>query len=85
MITEHTWLECNQKLIAQDDVEKGESIAWAAYHAAHCDIDNCTVPTITQLMPLFYEKAATAAILKHRMTVQQKVIIFLNHYFAREP
>ena len=70
MMTEYTWLEHAIKLIAQDDVEKGESIAWAAYHAAHCDIDNSALPTITQLMPLFYEKAATAAMVKHGMTVQ---------------
>lgn len=78
-MSEHTWLEHAIKLIAQDDIDKGESLAWAAYHAAHCDIDNPAVPAITQLMPLFYEKAATAAMVKHGMVVQQKAIQFLNH------
>ena len=38
ILTEHRWLEHAIKLIAQNEVEKGDSIAWAAYHASHCDV-----------------------------------------------
>ena len=72
MVTEHTWLEPAINLIAQDDAEKGE-------HSLGClsCCSNSAVPNVTQLMPLFYEKAATAAVMKHGMTVQQKAIQFL--------
>jgi hypothetical protein len=39
-------------------------------------ISTCT--TLTQLMPLFYEKSATAAMVKHGMTVQSEAVHFLN-------
>ena len=77
ILMECSWLEHAIKLIAQIEVEKGDSIAWAAYHASRCDVDT-SCPTITQLMPLFYEKAASVAMVKHGMTVQLKAIQFLN-------
>ena len=77
ILTEHGWLEHAMTLIAQKEVEKGDSIAWAAYHASHCDVDT-SCPSLTQLMPLFYEKAATAAMVKHGMTVQREATQFLN-------
>ena len=76
-MTEHGWLEHAMTLIAQKEVEKGDSIAWAAYHASHCDVDT-SCPSLTQLMPLFYEKAATAAMVKHGMTVQREATQFFN-------
>ena len=78
ILTEYSWLEQAIKLIAQKEVENGDNIAWAAYHASHCNVDT-SYPTLTQLMPLFYEKAATAAMVKHGMTVQLKATQFLNH------
>ena len=78
ILTEHSWLEQAIELIARNEVEKEDSIAWAAYHASHCDVDT-SFPTLTQLMPLFYETAATAAMVKHGMTVQFKAIQYLNH------
>ena len=77
ILSEHNWIEHAIKLIAQDEVVKGDSIAWAAYHASHCDLDT-SCPAVTQLMPLFYEKAASIAMVKHGMSVQFKAIQFLN-------
>ena len=71
ILTEFSWLEHGIKLIAQIEVDKGDSIAWAAYHASRCDVDT-SCPTVTQLMPLLYEKSASVAMVRHGMTVQLK-------------
>jgi hypothetical protein len=74
---ENTWLQHASQLLSQSKVEKGDKIAWAAYHASQSGtISTCT--TLTQLMPLFYEKSATAAMVKHGMTVQSEAVHFLN-------
>uniref|UniRef100_A0A1X7V0I8 Uncharacterized protein n=1 Tax=Amphimedon queenslandica TaxID=400682 RepID=A0A1X7V0I8_AMPQE len=36
------------------------------------------IPALNQLLPLFYEKAATAAMIKHGMDVIRKSIEYLN-------
>ena len=52
-------------------------LAWAAFHASQ------TIPiedpqTLNALLPLFYEKAATPAMVKHGMYVQKLATEFLN-------
>ena len=51
--------------------------AWAAYHASQQPpIED--PPAVCMLLPLFYEKAATPAMVKHDMNVQRQVIEYLN-------
>lgn len=71
MNQEHSWLDSAIEILQKEQLEKGDSIAWAAYHAALQDASGLTdiQPAITQLLPLFYEKAATVAMLKHGMDV----------------
>ena len=65
------------ELLSQSELETGDKIAWAGYHATQCGTSSsCT--TLTQLMPLFYDKAASAAMVKHGMAVQRKAIQYLN-------
>ena len=54
-----------------------EEVTWATYHASLAD-GSTIEPVISQLMPVFYEKAATAAMVKHGMNVQQIATQFLN-------
>ena len=61
-----------------DTLEKGDTVAWASYHASTQIATDHSHLTLTQLMPLFYEKAATAAMVKHGMTVLRKATQFLN-------
>ena len=75
---EKYWLEHAAKLIQRDTLEKDDTVAWASYHASNQDITDNPHLTLTQLMPLFYEKAATAAMVKHGMTVQHRATEFLN-------
>jgi len=74
---EEHWLEHVIEAISVGEVEKGDSIAWAAYHASHSQCDT-VFKTLTQLLPLFYEKAASAAMVKHGMTVQLIATQYLN-------
>ena len=50
--------------------DKG-AIAWAAYHASRQPpmIDS---PALCAMLPLFYEKSSTPAMVKHSMDVQQR-------------
>ncbi len=59
VLIEQNWLEHAVKVMAQDVIDREDSVTWAAYHASRCDADNYC-PTFTQLMPLFDEKAASA-------------------------
>ena len=75
--TEHAWLKHAMEALSKDKIDREERISWAAYHALSCKVEvNCT--SISQLMPLFNEHAASAAMVKHGITVQTKAIQFLN-------
>ena len=57
----------------KEEVEESNDIAWSAYYASQKEPSDTTVPALTQLMPLFYEKAATAsAVIKHGMNMLKK-------------
>ena len=74
---EKEWLDHVLGILPKNVEEHGTPIAWSAYHAS-CTSAPSHTAAITQLMPLFYEKAASAAMVKHGMTVQQQAIKFLN-------
>ena len=62
----------------KEELDKGDIVAWSAYHASIQDLSDDLQPTLTQLLPLIYEKAATASMIKHGMDLQHKAIQFLN-------
>ena len=68
-IKEKCWLKHSIKLIEKEELEKGDIVAWSAYHASLQDESHYLLPTLTQLLPLFYEKAATTSMIKHGMDV----------------
>ncbi len=53
-------------------------MTWASYHASNQILSGDTSTALTQFIPLFYEKASSAAIVKHGMNVQCQAIEFLN-------
>lgn len=76
---ETLWLKLGIQLMGvEEELVKGDAIAWSAYHASLQDRPTDAQAAITQLMPLFYEKAATPAMIKHGMNVLRDAIHFLN-------
>jgi len=53
-------------------------VAWASYHASNQHFTADLHLALTLLKPLFYEKAATAAMVKYGMVVQCCAIEFFN-------
>ena len=78
MAQEKHWLDHAMMLIEKKEVEENDDIAWSAYHASQEDPSDAVLPALTQLMPLFYEKAASAAMIKHGMDMLKKATQFLN-------
>ena len=62
----------------RDTLEKGDTVAWASYHTSNQNVTDDSHLVVTQLMPLFYEKAAIATMVKHGMVVQRLATEFLN-------
>ena len=75
---EISWLEHSTLLLDKNAVERGDTIAWSAFHASKENASTELHTTKTQLLPLFYEKAATAAMIKHGMNVVRWSTEFLN-------
>ena len=74
---EIAWIKHAQLLVDKENVTSQDAIAWAAYHTSHqLPLDD--FPCISALLPLFYEKTATLAIIKHGMDVQKWAIQYLN-------
>ena len=64
-------------LVEKEELTQQDAIAWAAYHALQQPPME-DPPVMCALLPLFYEKAATPAIIKHGMDVQKQAIEYLN-------
>ena len=66
------------RLMEKDNLDQTDAVVWSAYHAStHSSVVDTHV-TLTQLLPLFYEKAATAAMMKHGMNMLRQATQFLN-------
>ena len=75
---ERRWLKTAMEHLPKDRLEVQDTIGWAAYHAPS-DADNQDrEAAITQLLPLFTEKAATFSMVKHSMNIIRQSTIFLN-------
>lgn len=74
---EKKWVEHALALLDKGELNRGDYIGWAAYHASQQPSTN-DLRCLCALLPLFYEKAATFAMIKHGMDVQRKAIQYLN-------
>ena len=74
---EGRWVNHALSKLSNDDVSAEDSITWAAYHSKNQQQMN-DPPAITALLPLFYEKADTPAMIKHGMDVLREATSFLN-------
>lgn len=77
-LKEKQWLEHASQLLEKEKIEKGDTVAWSAFHASMQDSSADLHTTLTQLLPLFHEKAAIAAMIKHGMNVIRWSTDFLN-------
>jgi len=77
-VKDNSWLHHASPFREKKDISKGDAVAWSAFHAVnqHASPDQCT--TLIQLLPLFYKKAATAAMIKHGMNMIRWRTEFIN-------
>ena len=59
-------------------IGKDDILSWSAYHASLQNVSNDVQPVLSQLLPIFHEKAATAAMIKHGMDVIREATQFRN-------
>ena len=77
-IQEQKWIDEGIRILEKDMIEKGNAVSWSTYHAAMQEQDENHTKTLSYLLPLFYEKAATPAMIKHGMDVVRLATEFLN-------
>lgn len=65
------------ELLTKNYFEKGNFVSWATFHAL-LEPDPVVPPAISVLLALFYEKAATIALVKHGMEIQKNITDYLN-------
>ena len=68
---EETLVKFDKVNVTADDM-----LTWAAFHSAK-QVEK-DPPALTALLPIFYEKAATPAMIKHGMDVIRQATTFLN-------
>ena len=64
-------------LLKKEEVEKEDAIAWAAYHTSQ-KTPTHGLPALYAMLPLFYEKSATPAMIKHGMGVVKQATNLLS-------
>lgn len=74
---EGRWVSHALVQLDKDVVRAEDTITWAGYHSNNLPQENVH-PAICTLLPLFYEKADTPAMIKHGMDVISQVTTFLN-------
>ena len=71
------WTKHATALLAKDKLEVDDYVSWAAFHAENQP--NPVDPiSVVALLPLFSEKSATIAMVKHGMDVLRKITAYLN-------
>ena len=71
------WTKCGIYLLNKNKLEYDDRLSWATYHACH-QPDPTDPAALNTLLPLFNDKAATFAIVKHRMGIVQRITAHLN-------
>ena len=81
---ERSWLEHAIKLM-EKELDKDDILAWSAYHASLQNVSDELLPALTQLLPLFHDKAATAAWALFSETVTYNNTIVASLIFQGRP
>ena len=74
---EKKWIEHALTLVEKDDLSSDDALVWAAFHALQQPIIE-DPPALSALLPLFYEKSATPAMIKHGLDIQRRAIKWIN-------
>ena len=77
LLKEEDWHEKSIPLLSKDSLEKNDFVAWGAYHAS-VQTEYAIHAGTSTLLPLFNEKAATVAMVKHGMSVIQSITAKCN-------
>ena len=76
---EKQWINNSIAMLMETEQMEGKDIiAWSTYHASQEIPSDVTQPALMQLLPLFGEKAATAAMVKHGMSIIKQATQYLN-------
>ena len=57
-LKEKSWLDHAIQVLLKNEIEKGDTVAWSAFHTSMLDVSTDLPTTLTQLLPLFYKEAA---------------------------
>lgn len=76
-LEESNWLQHACKLLKKDVLEKADTVSWSAFHASK-NVSEDLQTSLSQMLPLFYEKAATASMMNHGMNVVRWATEYLN-------
>ena len=71
------WTEHAIQLLSKDEIETGDYLSWAAFHASVQPHPMDPIALIS-LLPLLPEKAATIAMIKHGMNILKQTTNYLN-------
>ena len=74
---EYDWMEHSLQHISDVELCKTSSLTWSAYHATRQQ-PTSELTAICALLPLFYEKSDTPAMIKHGMDVHRQATEYLN-------
>ena len=75
--TRYIWLDLATTLLNQNTISKGEFIHWAAYYAS-LSPHVVNPPSVSAILPLFYEKATSISMIKHGSDIIKMVTQYLN-------
>ena len=75
---EEAWVSNASKLLEKDDLNAGDMISWAGYHATNDNSEHVRPKAKTALLPLFREAAHTVSMVKHGMELVKTNTDFLN-------
>lgn len=74
---EDSWVKYALPLLEKAELTRVDFIAWAAYHSSmQPPVED--LPANCALLPLFHEKSATPAMIKHGMDVVRQTVEYLN-------
>ena len=71
------WINSAIPLLTKEQILESDNISWSSFHASlQNDLDETCA--IISLLPLFYDKTASTAMIKHGMHIQKMITEHLN-------
>ena len=78
IVKDQAWLENCARLLEKDALDGGDILTWAGFNSKLQSNEVVKPPAVIGMLPIFPEKAPTASMLKHGLTVIKDAIEFLN-------